>query len=404
MDFIQRDRGHIRRGSEKTLDSRAQAFRSWCDRHSIGIRHFQAITPEGIIEVLGQFILEVSQGHNPTKRSDLHDKTLCEYLQAAARLLKVACPELHVPLYSASGGSTKSDKLHPYLANILSDRRNWQQPKEMKQPISREMLDTMEAKAQAYIATGTYRKFGRLPALWDLACLACYTGSRLGEYGVSRQEAGSPFPRIPNSPDVPEIWRGQPVAFIPKDFEFFDKGMHLLPWSEAWKHPHKAVILIVRFRYDKSPNNFTKRKFKRVNGNFCPVRAAWSILDRYHSCSQRYPDEPIGFFTADNGRRTNTSSRHIKKFLTEICEEAHPNPNHYLRQHIDQLVSHSFRVTAAVALSNAEVSIDDITFRLRWNSDAVRRYLRDGARAITELSFKAMQGAYMSTDDDTGNT
>ena len=40
IDFIQRDRGHIRRGSDKFLDSRVQAFRSWCDRHSIGVRHF----------------------------------------------------------------------------------------------------------------------------------------------------------------------------------------------------------------------------------------------------------------------------------------------------------------------------------------------------------------------------
>ena len=94
-----------------------------------------------------------------------HRLKLCKYLQAETRFLQVSCPGIQVPLYSASGGSTKSDKLHPYLANILSDRRNWQQRKEMKQPISREMLDTMEAKVQLYTASGTYRKFGRLPAL-----------------------------------------------------------------------------------------------------------------------------------------------------------------------------------------------------------------------------------------------
>jgi hypothetical protein len=110
------------------------------------------------------------------------------------------------------------------------------------------------------------------------------------------------------------------------------------------------------------------------------------------------------FFTAENGRRTNVSSSHVKIFLQQVCIRAHPEPNHYLRIHIDQLVSHSYRVTAAVALSNAGVSIDDITFRLRWNSDAVQRYLRDGTRAINELSFKAMKGAYMSTNSSTGNT
>jgi hypothetical protein len=105
---------------------------------------------------------------------------------------------------------------------------------------------------------------------------------RLAAGSVSRQEAGVPFPRIPNCPEVPEEWRGQPITFIPEDFELFDNEMHLLPWSEAWQDPRKVVILIVRFHYDKSPNNYTKRKFKRVNGNFCPVRAAWSILDRYY--------------------------------------------------------------------------------------------------------------------------
>jgi hypothetical protein len=50
-----------------------------------------------------------------------------------------------------------------------------------------------------------------------------------------------------------------------------------------------------------------------------------------------------------------------KKFLTDVCEKAHPNPKHYLRRHIDQWVSHSFRVTAAVALANATVHIDDIS-------------------------------------------
>ena len=354
--------------------------------------------------MLGQYIKEVAQGSNLHQRDDLHDSTICAYLTAAAKYLTVLCPSLTIPLYESPGGTTKAGALHPYLASILSDRRNWKQPKEKKQPISSEMLDLMEDWADSATRKGKYGKFGRVPALWDLTCLACYTGSRLGEYGVSRREKGSLFPTLPDSHDVPSAWRGRPIAFIPEDFEFYNRKMVFIDWSKAWKHPKKAKILVVRFRYDKSPNNFEKRTFKRVKGQFCPVRAAWSILDRYYSNTNRLPDEPIGFFTADNGRRTNVGSAHVKKFLTEACEKAHPNPKHYLRRHIDQLVSHSFRVTAAVSLANANVHIDDISFRLRWNSDAVKRYLRDGARAINELSFKAMQGAYMSTDRSRGNT
>jgi hypothetical protein len=346
----------------------------------------------------------VAQGYNLKHRTDLQDSTLCEYLQAATRYLSVVCPHVTVPLYSAAGGVTKADKLHPFLATILHDRRIWQQPRAKTQPLSREMLDTMAAMASEYKHSGKYGKFGRIPVLWDLTCLACYTGSRLGEYGVSRRERGSLFPTLPNSTEVPTDWRGRPVAFIPEDFEFYDKKMVFLPWPHVGQHRELVKFLVIRFRYDKSPRNFEKRTFKRVRGHFCVVKAAWSLLDRYFTNTKRLPDEPLGFFTSDNGRRTNTSSAHIKKFLQQVCIQAHPDPNHYLRRHIEQLVSHSYRVTAAVALSNAGVSIDDITFRLRWNSDAVRRYLRDGARATTELSFKAMQGAYMSHTTATGNT
>ena len=53
-----------------------------------------------------------------------------------------------------------------------------------------------------------------------------------------------------------------------------------------------------------------------------------------------------------------------------------------------------FRVTAAVALHNAGVPIDVITVRLRWNSDAVKVYLRDSEHLARTLSFKAMHGAF----------
>ena len=395
MDFIQRDRGHVRRGSDKTLGTRAEAFRRWCDRHTLRIGDLYSLTPEGIIVVLGQYLTDVAKGDNFHQRADLQDGTIHGYLQAAVRYLQVYCPDLAIPLYSAAGGSSKSDSLHPYLAAILSDRRTWRQPKEKKQPISSEMITAMEVMAAEYIQHGKYGNFGRYPVLWDLACLACYTGSRIGEYGVSRTQPGAAFPTIPHSSEIPEAWRGRPIAFIPEDFEFYDKHMAFVPWSVAHQYPSRITFLIVRFRFDKSPKNFEKRKFKRVPGNFCIIRASWSILDRYFSANNRLQDEPIGFFTAENGRRLNVSSSHVKKFLQEACIRAHPNAQHYLRRHIGQLVSHSFRVTAAVALSNAQVSIDDITYRLRWNSDAVQCYLRDSARAINKLSFKAMQGAYM---------
>jgi hypothetical protein len=73
---------------------------------------------------------------------------------------------------------------------------------------------------------------------------------------------------------------------------------------------------------------------------------------------------------------------------------AHPDPSHYMHKNAHCIVAHSLRVSACVALHNAGVSLDDITFRLRWNSDAVKAYIRDCARTIDELTGRVISGAY----------
>jgi hypothetical protein len=59
-------------------------------------------------------------------------------------------------------------------------------------------------------------------------------------------------------------------------------------------------------------------------------------------------------------------------FLKRICVVAYPDPDHYMRKHIDCLVSHSMRVTACVALDAAGMTHEEIAFRLRWSVASVR--------------------------------
>jgi hypothetical protein len=59
-------------------------------------------------------------------------------------------------------------------------------------------------------------------------------------------------------------------------------------------------------------------------------------------------------------------------------------------------MSHSNRITAAVALYNAKVSIPVIAFRLRWCVDSVTFYLRDCFKAIGPLTEAAIHGAYLN--------
>jgi hypothetical protein len=70
------------------------------------------------------------------------------------------------------------------------------------------------------------------------------------------------------------------------------------------------------------------------------------------------------------------------------------DPNHYMHRNAHRVVGHSLRVTACVALHNAGVSLDDITFHLRWNSDAVKAYIRDCAHTVDELTGHVISRAY----------
>ena len=64
MDFTRRDHGHIRR-----------VFRRWCDCYSVRLGDLYALAPQGIIILLGQYLLDVAQGKNLQKRPDLQDST-----------------------------------------------------------------------------------------------------------------------------------------------------------------------------------------------------------------------------------------------------------------------------------------------------------------------------------------
>ena len=340
----------------------------------------------------------VALGDNLQGKEDLSDSTIRAYISAAVAWIEVECPKIaRIPIYSNEKGTTKADRFHPYLRELLAQRTIWKKPRDKKEPISADMFDAMRDMAKECRRSSIYGNYGRNAVLWDFARLACFTGSRLGEYGLSRKPAGvkpDGWDKIPNSHDVPKEWRGRPMAFITEDFLLYDKKWRLISHRTALRHPKRVKFVEVRFRYDKSPENFVFRKFKRMHSFFCLVDAVLSILARHYSDQYRRPGEPLGFFINRNGQRRAIKGEHVQEYLQDACRRAHPDSNHYLRQHIHCLMSHCFRVTAAVALFNAGVSISDIAWRLRWSKKSVEKYLRDCARIINELSFKAMDGAY----------
>jgi hypothetical protein len=160
-----------------------------------------------------------------------------------------------------------------------------------------------------------------------------------------------------------------------------------------------AEFLHVQFRFDKSANNFTKRKFQRQPGSpLCPVAAALSILRRADMLGIP-ADFPIGAFRSigsSSDTFTFLTGDDVSRVMQKACVLAYPNPDHYMRRHIQLIQSHSNRITAAVALFNAGVSIPTIAHRLRWSEESVQFYLRDCFRAIGPLTQKAILGSHLN--------
>lgn len=304
---------------------------------------------------------------------------------------------ISVPLYSSEGGAKKSETLHPYISEIIAQRRTWKKAKDKKEPLTGEIFVVM-----AHLAEESRRSAqGDLSmdcVLFDCCRLGLFTGSRLSEYGQGALPANTPadgWQKLPTNRDVPTEWQGKPSAFIAQDFEFYNIDRQKMEHSEAITHESDVAFVHICFRYDKSNHNFVVRKFRRVfsGHQLCPVDAALSFVRRgSRILTHRF--EPLGMFLGRNNRRYSVRGKHIQDFMHRACKIAYPDEQHYLRIRIDRLMSHSLRVTAAVALHNAGVSLDDIAFRLRWNSDAVKLYIRDCYRTIGDLTSRALVGAF----------
>jgi hypothetical protein len=185
-----------------------------------------------------------------------------------------------------------------------------------------------------------------------------HTGSWLAKHGQSKPEKTSPFARVPQGPCA-----GQAIAFVKEDFLCCDKDGCLLDQltlvsqsAPPGASPH------VSFRYDKSATNHSIRKFTSMPDSFlCPsVTRLLSILQRAHALG--VPDGyPIGAFRSDDsGAFQFLIGNDVQHVMQAACLGAYPDQPHCLRIHIKRLVSHSNRVTAAVALPAAGLFINNV--------------------------------------------
>jgi hypothetical protein len=230
--------------------------------------------------------------------------------------------------------------------------------------------------------------------VYDIQRLAFFTGSRLAEYGQSEKQKGSRYGTIPNTPSAGP-WANMPLAFIPDDFVFLNAQM-LITLSASICLDAKGALTIfeLHFRFDKSKENFSIRKYRRQPGiSFDPITAAINLFRRA-AILQLPTHEPIAQFRNGKGVTTCLHDNHVRHTMHKACIRAYPDPGHYCHVHIKGLVSHSNRVTAALCLLLGGASISDIAFGLHWKEGSVPTYFRECFLGIDVAMQQAIAGAY----------
>eukprot|EP00980_Cylindrotheca_fusiformis_P009548 scaffold2093_cov88-Cylindrotheca_fusiformis.AAC.1 len=342
---------------------------------------------------------DVMSGNNLTNNPDLSAQTASNYLSAARGVLQLV---LHrsINIYDPSS-LARQPRYHPFLGQQLAERRKWSKPMEKKEPFTADMFQWLAS--QLALEAGSLVSFvGCRFCVFDWMRLGIFTGFRVSEYGQSKLKPGQRFQLIPHSRDVPTRFRGAPLAFVAEDFVFYDGRQHVIPHSSLFEaHCRGEVHLLeITWRYDKSAHNFAKRRFYRTHHPiFDPVDAGVSIIRRALYL-RVLPMEPIGVWSGNLASNSSNSvpyrflrDREVASVMRAACIGAYPDPSHYMRQHILQIVPHSNRVTAAVCLKNGGAQNDDIAFKLRWHPTSVPTYLRDFFQQVGCMMEQSIQGA-----------
>ena len=383
------DRGHVRAGNDNTLETRAKAFADWLGELGFHDKSLSAWDANTAIAMISAWVLHVAQnGGVKQSKKPLSAQTLNGYAKAAECWCSTI---LQLDLRNALNST---GLLHPFIQEVITQRRAWQKPRLKKEPITLAMFEN----AQIYVATQVKADrsafLARPAAVHNFICLGAFTGSRIGEYGQTKARRGL-VQRIPNSADAGE-WASMPLAFIRADFTFWDKEGNELEKSDLKRTARLAKEVYIRFRYDKSLNNFTIRKFRRTGHKFlCPVIASISILVRANYLNVP-ATEPVGVFRPHKETPTGftyLTNSDVTDELRSTCLRTYPDKNHYLHKNHKQIMAHSVRVTAAVALHTAGQSFDTIAFRLRWSAQSVQHYIRDCSQHVGDLCNAVLVGA-----------
>lgn len=313
--------------------------------------------------------------------------TLSHHVHSGFRFLQsvVATP---FTIYNNEG---KKPQLIPFIGDKIAQRKKWQKPRSKREAYTFDMFRTFHAQVSKAEVLHPITFLDRHSLVFNTQCLGIFTGSRVSEYCQSKGKIGD-VSRVPALPGAPKD-SGPPIAFIASDFLFLTSRGTQITHADLFADQSRATQLQITFRHDKSGRNYSVRKYARGNSWLCPIAAATKILYRAHLL-QIPPNNPVCAY-----RRPGTKGyrylrdTEVTDTMRKVCIATYPDPAHFLRVNITRIASHSNRVTAAVALFLADLSIDTIAHRLRWMRESVSFYLRESACDIDQYTADTIFGA-----------
>jgi hypothetical protein len=372
-------------------------FASWLEIKGYDQQSASRIPLALALDLIGAYLTWVREGNvlPSNSKGPLSEQSLRNYVNSAAicitNLTGTPCIVLDPTTLQQ-----KRVCMHPYIKEQLAQRAAWSQPKPRKAPFTMEMFQALSAFLRAQ-PDGLDSFLTKEYAVYDWTRLGLFTGSRVSEYAQTRLKAGVRYNTIPNIKDA-GIWAGQALAFIRADFSFYTDAHEAIALSvlHITFLTGSIASVHIRFRFDKSPRNFSIRKFRSTKDPILdPVAAAVSCIHRADLLSIA-AWEPIGAF----GTLSCSSflrDYHITRIMQKSCIWAFPNPQHEMRLQIKCIVPHSNRITAAVALKLGGALDEEIAFRLRWHISSVPTYLRECFQQVGTVIQQALTGAYRSS-------
>jgi hypothetical protein len=378
----------VRNSNDKTMDNRAAYFRDWL-KSANGYHYLccaKRITQAQGILLIASFIDHLAITPYNKAGALRRSCTLSKFVTAAALFFDQILEEAFAT-HTYVGGKLVMDKK---LAERIAFYKKWDTVKEKREPYTRDMFVTFYEQVVKREQMDPKHEFLGLHSLvFDTQILGIFTGSRVSEYAQGSRKQISRVPQRPGTTGPPAL----PIAFVAADFTFLSAQGHIIPHVDVFANPDRPVQVNVLFRYDKSGRNFVVRKFGRGEAWFCPIAAARRILLRAHMLELSATDPICAYKPRNEEQYKWLLTSEVTATMRKICVDTYTDEEHYLRQAIMNFSSHSNRVTAAVALSQSGMSIDEIAQRLRWKPASVAYYLRESAKDIGFFTANTIAGA-----------